>query len=575
MLATAGRPIVRVAALLLVAGCGAAPKGTTAGGLAASPVEPTVAPGDAPAEPRSELGEAPARDASRETRGGSLVGLQGVGASEEPCTGAPADADPEEGYVRCAERFLERFERDPSAPAAASYLYDAGKWFVAGKSFGAAINAFTLLTVRYPNTTLAAHALFGLGESFGAVADYRRAAEAYEQFGRMYSGERDALEALSRATFFWKALGDDAKAVEDTRFFIKTFGRARPDAAADAAFGLTAIYEKERDRLDPRRDRRAYEAASARAVAHLKQYLAQHGKIGGRAREVVAYAKIGAALWAQSCPVATVDGICAQAGARSEASERSPRQPTQCGPGSVKLTLITRDARLVKEAAEAFAAARTAFQAGRGAAEQDAAARYHYGQATFYQAEAAFEAYLKLQFPDALDFDPKKRSSLSKRRFEEWFSAKLRLGSAATASFGAVLEVKDAASTIAAVARVGQIPQLFSDALLTAEIPRDVRTGPFADEKVDAFCGTLSAVVEPLEAKAVEAYGACTTKAAELGWSSDWSRLCERELARLEPEKFPLASELRAPATQLTRITDLERPAVRRDRPSEPHAGHE
>ena len=107
-------------------------------------------------------------------------------------------------------------------------------------------------------------------------------------------------------------------------------------------------------------------------------------------------------------------------------------------------------------------------------------------------------------------------------------------------------------------ARIGQISQNFSDALFTAEIPKNVRTGEFADEKVEAFCDKMTEVAEPLEARSLEAYGVCLSKSTELGWFSDWSKLCERELGQIKPEEYPTASELHADPGEVAPVTDLE-----------------
>ena len=120
--------------------------------------------------------------------------------------------------------------------------------------------------------------------------------------------------------------------------------------------------------------------------------------------------------------------------------------------------------------------------------------------------------------------------------------------------------VKDNADSISAAARIGQISQDFSDALFTAEIPKDVRTGEFADEKVEAYCDRLTELAEPLEATSLEAYGTCLAKSTELGWFSEWSRLCERELGQIKPEEYPTASELRGDPSLVAPIIEVESP---------------
>jgi len=129
-----------------------------------------------------------------------------------------------------------------------------------------------------------------------------------------------------------------------------------------------------------------------------------------------------------------------------------------------------------------------------------------------------------------------------------------------------VLAVKDPADSITAAARLGQIAQNASDQLFTAEIPKNVRTGEFADEKVEAFCDRMTEVAEPLEKTSLEAYGICLAKSTELGWFSDWSKMCERELGQIKPEEYPTASELHDEPNQVAPIVEVE-PPIKLDAP--------
>ncbi|NJM90758.1 MAG: tetratricopeptide repeat protein [Myxococcales bacterium] len=477
------------------------------------------------------------------------------------------------GFVECAEAYIKIFNRDTNAKDADVLLYNAGVMFEQGKSIGAAISMFSKLAKLYPDSKQTARALAKLGNNFGAVAYYDKAADAYEEYASKYAGEKDAFDAMSSAVFYRKGIGDDGKAIEDTKFFIKTFGSKNPDKAADAFFSLTTVYEKDRDSKNRTRERRKYEDANAQVIKHLRQYISQYGKKGGADRLITAHSKIGLALWEQSCPGTTVDGSCVRVTReRAVAGKRDKRrkgssQPTQCGPESkIKLVTVNRDERMVKDAMSAFSKAVAEYERANGkTGGNEGGARYFYAQAKFYQAEKDYEEYLALRFPRGLDFDPKNPGIVkrSRKRFDEWYEAKSKTGGSARSKYEATIGTKDAASAIAAAARIGQIQQNFSDALFTAEIPESVRTGQFADEKVEAFCDALTEKAEPLAAKSLEAYGACLSKSTELGWFSDWSRLCERELGQIEPDKYPTAAELRDTPDEIAPITDIERPAFK------------
>jgi tetratricopeptide (TPR) repeat protein len=457
-------------------------------------------------------------------------------------------------YVECAENYIKIFNRDTNAKDADVLLYNAGVCFEQGRSIGAALSMFGKLAELYPDSKQTAKAIAKLGNNFGAIAYYDKAATRYEEYAKKYAGEKDAFDAMSTAVFYRKGLGDDAKAIDGTKFFIKTFGTKSPEKAAEAFFSLTAIYEKQSD--------------EDQVIKHLRQYISQYGKRGGTDRLVTAWTKIGTTLWAQACPVKTVDGSCVRVTReRAVAGKRSKRrkgssQPTQCGPESkIKLVAVNRDERKVKDAMAAFAKAVSEYErAGGKTGGDEGAARFYYGQAKFYQAEKDYEVYLATRFPRGLDFDPQNKSiaNRSNKRLTEWFEEKKKVGGSAREKYDAAIATKDAASAIAAAARRGQIQQNFSDALFTAEIPEDVRTGQFADEKVEAFCDRLTELAEPLAVGALEAYSACLSKSTDLGWFSEWSKLCERELGQIEPDKYPTASELRSDPDEIAPITDIE-----------------
>jgi tetratricopeptide (TPR) repeat protein len=461
--------------------------------------------------------------------------------------------------VACGQRYLDIYNRNPEAPDNDQVLYNAGVCFEEGKSIGAAIIAFNLLEKYFPNSKVTARAIARLGKDYGDIAYYDRASDKLEQYAKKYAGEKDAYDAMSDAVFYRKGIGDDAKAIEDTKYFIKMFGTKKPQEAANAMFSLVGIYEKQGD--------------GDAIIKHLREYIKQFGDRGGVDRMVVAYSKIGQVLWQQSCPVKLVDGSCIRVvRERAISSKRQKKvnkkgvaeQPLQCGPESkIKLTVVKRDDRKMREALAAFNMAIREFDKRGGKTGGDeAVARHFYGLAKLAEADKDYEAYLELKFPAGLNFDPapehKAIAAKSKKRLDEWVGQKTKIGGAAKAKYNAVFAIKDNADSIAAAARVGQISQNFSDALFTAEIPKDVRTGEFADDKVAAYCDRLTEVADPLEATSLAAYGECLGKSTELGWFSEWSKLCERELGQIKPEEYPTASELRGDPNLVAPITDID-----------------
>jgi hypothetical protein len=70
----------------------------------------------------------------------------------------------------------------------------------------------------------------------------------------------------------------------------------------------------------------------------------------------------------------------------------------------------------------------------------------------------------------------------------------------------------------------------------------------------------------PLEDRSLEAFRVCLDKSTQLGWFSDWSKLCERELGQIRPDEFPTATELRG-TPRVAAVIAVEGPVYRLDGP--------
>jgi hypothetical protein len=165
-----------------------------------------------------------------------------------------------------------------------------------------------------------------------------------------------------------------------------------------------------------------------------------------------------------------------------------------------------------------------------------------------------------MPIPSALDFDERKPAvaARSHQRFDAWFSGKTELGARLRGQYQALITLGDAAIAIAAATRIAAIAQNLSAQLYRAEIPANLRTGPYAEATTIAYCETLEKVAEPLETSALDYYQGCLTTSTKLGWFSEWSRICERELGQLRPERFPSTLELRPGPGAVATITQLE-----------------
>jgi tetratricopeptide (TPR) repeat protein len=475
-------------------------------------------------------------------------------------------------YILCGLAFQDIYNRNPEDPKNDEVLYNAGVCFEEGKSIGAAISTFNTLQKYYPNSKITAKAVARLGKAYGDIAFYDRASDKLEEYAKKYAGEKDAHDAMNDAVLYRKGLGDDQKAIDDTKYFIKTFGPKNKEDAANASFSLTSIYEKGQTPAD-----------KDAVVKHLREYLREFGSVSAD-KAIIANVKIGQILFEQSCPVKQIDGSCVKVTRERAVAKEQKRTtnkkkkdvyvaPMQCGPDThIKLTVVKRDDRKLREALAAFTAAEKSFEGKSGKVGGDeGGARYYYGLAKFAEADVEFEKYLDIHFPTNLNFgdglpEHKAVAAKAQKRFNDWLEGKTKSSVAAATKYAKVLEIKDAANSIAAAARIGQISQDFSDQLFTAEIPKEVRATQMiegydlAQDKVDAYCDALTTAAEPLANKSLEAFGACLSKSTELGWFSDWSKLCERELGQIKPEEYPTASELRGDSDQVAPVIAVEPP---------------
>ena len=76
-----------------------------------------------------------------------------------------------------------------------------------------------------------------------------------------------------------------------------------------------------------------------------------------------------------------------------------------------------------------------------------------------------------------------------------------------------------------AAARLAQIYWRLASVIARGEIPADVRTGDFAEDKINTFCDALAEQAEPIQALGEQAAGACADKqkGVAAGW---WNDVC-------------------------------------------------
>jgi hypothetical protein len=421
--------------------------------------------------------------------------------------------------------------------------WNAGACYESAKLIGMAVRMRKILRRKVPKHKMASRALYFIGGNYHALAFYDEASRHYEDFALNYSSKKEAPQALKWAILFRWGTGNIRKMFSNVKKFIETYtrkGRKYKPQVAEVHFWVHKVHEDNKD--------------EHRLISHLSQYLRRYKKPGGVDREVEALAKLGALYWKRSCKRSMVDGMCI----RITYQRRKRRK--KLARKKKKVRYMERSSRGVRAARNKFKAVLSAWRRVSGPKgprmarlpgktpeekkRRAVAALYWVGMAKFMLADIQFEAYMKLDLPRKLNFNPRYPSKMkrSQKKFSAWAKKKaIGLGKLRKLYEG-VMKLKQAHWAIAAVARIGMLFHNFARQLYDAPIPPHLKS----DEEKDAYRDELQKYADPLELKAKIGYSLCLRTAKKYNWFNEWSRLCEKELNDLDATRFPLTMELRA-----------------------------
>jgi len=457
-----------------------------------------------------------------------------------------ADADQlmkHKKFTECGQAFEEMATKFPGGSNLDTFYWNAGTCYEAAGMLGPAVAMRRKIVKYYPRSKHAALAMYYMAGNYHNLAFFKDAAKWYELFFDKHSRHKEAPTALMWAIVLRGGLGDQKRMMRDAANFIKRYRSRKRKLSAKAFWLVVKMYENQGD--------------EDRFLINLSRYVGTYGAVGEVDKYLEGLAKLGEIHWRRSCKTTMTDGQCI----RVRYVRRKGKRKKQ------KLVIyLERDRREVASAKRYFARALRVWSNGRGLLripkslpaaqrmEMIINARHYAAQAKFMQAEFKFEDYLKLRIPKKLDFDPRHpaKAKRSMKRFAGWLKKKLVSASKLIKAFMRVVtKVRvmvqgkrrgDAHWSIAAVARTGMVFHNFADLLLSAPVPKFLR----GFEAKDAYRAQLEKFANPLLAKAQVRYKICLKLSNDLRWFNEWSRLCEREINRLEPDKYPLANELRA-----------------------------
>ncbi len=449
-------------------------------------------------------------------------------------------------FKECGELFEKIALMFPNDSRLDDILWNAGVCYEAARLIGAAVRMRKKLINVRPNSKLVPKAYYYIGGNYHALAFYRRAADYYEKFAKDYPKEKEAPQALKWAILFRWGTGDVPKMRQDVEDFIRTYskyGRKYMSQVAEVHFWVSRVYEAQLQAGD--------KDAELKLIAHLNQYLSRYGRYGGLDKKVEALARLGDIYWKRSCKRPLVDGMCIKIRwIRRRRRKKLARKKK-------RVIYLARDPRTVRASKKKFQAVLAAWgrnpklamarMGGKTPEEKKkraVAALYWVAMARFMMADMKFEEYMKLNIPKGLNFDPRnpRRMKRSQKKFAAWAKSKSESLLKLRKEYEEVIKLKQAHWAIAATARIGMLYHNFARQLYDAPIPSFLKT----EEEKDAYRDALQNFADPLEAKAKQGYILCLKTAKRYNWFNEWSRLCEREINELEPDRFPLTMELRA-----------------------------
>lgn len=467
-----------------------------------------------------------------------------------------ADADrlmKKKKWTECGTAFEEMARKFPGGSNIDTFYWNAGTCYEAAGMLGPAVSMRRKIVRKYPKSKHHALAMYYMAGNYHNLAFFKDAAKWYEKFFKTHKKHKEAANALMWAIVLRGGLGDERRMMRNASDFIQRYKYGKKKKSAKAFWLVVKMYENQGD--------------EDKFLINLSRYARTYGAVGDVDKAIEAYARLGAIFWRQSCKVKMTDGQCI----RVSYVRRKGKKKKQ------KVVIyLERDRRKVNTAKRYFAKALRVWRGGRGLKripknlpkgqrmEMINNARHYAAHAKFMQAEFKFEDYLKLRIPRKLDFNPRypRKAKRSMKRFGNWLKTKLKAGGRLIKDFMAVVtkvrvQIKgkrrgDPHWSIAAVARTGMVFHNFADLLLNASIPKFLRG--FAAK--DAYRAQMEKFANPLLAKAQVRYKICLKLSNDLRWFNEWSRLCELEINRLEPDKYPLANERRARPGYLSTTID-------------------
>lgn len=171
-------------------------------------------------------------------------------------------------------------------------------------------------------------------------------------------------------------------------------------------------------------------------------------------------------------------------------------------------------------------------------------ARSTVAQALFKMAEAGFGEYMAVKISDG-------------RKIEQEVTAKQGKLERLASSYEAIIDLKSAEYTVAALYRLGEAHENFANALFNAPGPKGA-----SQAEIDKLKTELEKVAFPLRDEAYKFFETAYKRSREVETFTTWTRRTYQKMVELAPEKHPEVDEMSAEPAYLSHELKMSKPVA-------------
>jgi len=416
------------------------------------------------------------------------------------------------------EEPLSKGEKVKQCEKADEIVYNMARAYQAGHLLAKSIQArLILLNPKYglEKSDLAQKATYEIGGNYQAIAVYDRAADFYERYveqtcGKLRKCGEFADQALSDSVALRLGLGQDDKAIDDANKFNRYFGARKPDQVAQIAFAIAAHYGER------------------------KEWGNVQKRLGGAMRQIDSKASLDVRVQAHA--------LLARA--------YSEQNRSAAGEYGTVVKLWADPKKAVSE-----------IEKGEGDAQRKLGRSLEaVGEALFYFAEQKKKKVDAVKFP--VYKGPGSKDAVLKHiqgKVKDWIGKKRPLIEDATKEYKKIVDLQPVPPprwVIAAGAEVGTMWGGFVDEFRAAPIPDSIKKDY---ELRTAYYGALDDASEPQKRQARGAFETCLGYSVKYQYFDEYSRECEKWLAKNYKAEYHLVDEFRGDPTYVNSALD-ERP---------------